>query len=116
VDGERKEYRNDYDSRVQLISMRWLYLGFTVLCLWVAFNALFMLPGNYDAFSFWAAGVAIAISVICAVLGGKRFAAAGRGKRRGRRIWLTPPVVACAIGLTFLVLAILNRIIYSRWP
>ena len=96
--------------------MKWIYLGLTILCLWVAFNALFMLPGNYDAFSFWAAGIAIVISVSCAILGGRRFVAAEGGQRRGRRIWFTPPMIFFAIGLTLLILAILNRVIYSRWP
>jgi hypothetical protein len=97
--------------------MRWLFSILTVLCLWVAFNALFMLSGRYDAFNFLAAGISIAIAIVCAWFGGRRFISGMATKRRAAgSVWTSPPMVICVTGLVVIALAALLRVIGHRWP
>jgi hypothetical protein len=97
--------------------MRWLYLALTILSLWVAFNALFMLPGGYDAFNFWAAAVSIVLAVSFAWLGSQSFIAvrSPRGRRQAS-LWTAPPTIICIAGLAIIVLAGVIRAVWHRWP
>lgn len=97
--------------------MGWLFSGLTVLCLWVSFNALFMLPGQYDAFNFWAAGISIALATVCAWFGSRKFVSRMSAKRRrARSMWAAPPMVICITGLAIIALAALLRVVGHRWP
>jgi hypothetical protein len=97
--------------------MRWLFSILTVLLLWAAFNALFMLSGRYDPFNFPAAGISIALAIVCGWFGGRRFVSGVATKRRtAGSIWTTPPMLICLTGLVVIALAALLRIIGHRWP
>jgi hypothetical protein len=97
--------------------MRWLLSILTALCLWVAFNALFMLSGPYDSFNFLAAGISITLAIVCAWFGGRRFVSGVVTKRRTTgSIWTSPPMVICLTGLVVLALAGMLRVIGHRWP
>jgi hypothetical protein len=97
--------------------MKWLYLALTVLSLWVAFNALFMLPGKYDAFNFWAAAVAILFAISSAWLGSRKFVnTESRSRRRFGSLWRTPPTIVCITGLVLIAIAGILRLGWGRWP
>lgn len=97
--------------------MKWLYFALTIISLWVTFNALFMLPGNYDAFNFSAAAVAILFAISFAWLGGRKFMNTNsRRRRKYRSLWATPPSIVCIAGLILLGLAGILRLDWGRWP
>jgi membrane associated rhomboid family serine protease len=75
--------------------MKWLLFALSLFALWVAFNALFMLPGRYTAFNFELAAAGIVIGIVTAWLSGKRFI--DTGHRRGKRgaLMQAPPVLLC---------------------
>lgn len=53
--------------------MKWVLLSLSLYLLLVAFNVLFMMPGNYDWFNFVAAAVALSLAAVLAWLSIKRF-------------------------------------------
>jgi hypothetical protein len=40
----------------------------SIFCLWVAFNALFMVPGRYDAFRIEVACFAVVVAILLALI------------------------------------------------
>ena len=88
--------------------MKWLFFAFSLFCLWVAFNALYMLPGKYTPFNFELAGTGIGIGILTAWLSGKRFVVA-EPKRQRSSIVQSPPVVLCIfILIIFCVIGLLK--------
>jgi membrane associated rhomboid family serine protease len=87
--------------------MKWLLFAISLFALWVAFNALYMLPGPYTAFNFELAAAGIGVGTLTAWLSGKRFTHTERRKRRSSALMKAPPVVLlifilvifCAIGI-----------------
>ena len=70
--------------------MKWLLFLVSLVALLFAYNALFMMPGNYDWLNFAISGLAISAAAILAWLSGKKFS---RGQATFRELMLTPPVV-----------------------
>lgn len=48
--------------------MKWIFFFVSLSALFVANNGLFLLPGHYDFFNFVAAGVAIFLAVLFALV------------------------------------------------
>jgi hypothetical protein len=89
--------------------MKWLLFVVSLFSLWVSFNSLFMLPGQYSAFNFEIAAVGIAIGVLTAWLSSKRFADAQRKRRRSGAILEAPPIALCLFVLVvFCVMGVLK--------
>lgn len=70
--------------------MKWIFFALSLLGLFVANNALFWMPGNYDWLIFTFAGIGILFAAIFALLSGKRFAKEQTG---WKALVVTPPVV-----------------------
>jgi len=70
--------------------MKWLLFLLSLVALLFAYNALFMMPGNYDWLNFAIAGVAIPVAAILAWLSGKRFTS---DRATLKELMLTPPAV-----------------------
>ena len=89
-----------------------LLFALSLLALWFAFNALFMAPGSYRAFSFEVAGIGIAIGVMAAWVSSKRFARTGHETGLGA-ILKAPPMVLCIFILfVFCAIRVIKLIAY----
>jgi hypothetical protein len=93
--------------------MKWLLFAFSLFSLWVAFNALYMLPGKYTALNFELAGTGIGIGILTAWLSGKRFVEA-EPKRPRASLLQSPPVVLCVFILTIFCVIGLFKFVLSR--
>jgi hypothetical protein len=84
------------------IGWAWLLFLINLFFLWVAFNALFMLPGRYDTFVVSMAVVSIAIALLVAWASGKLFLSAKHGDRDAHNgVLSTPPMIVCIVMLLF---------------
>jgi hypothetical protein len=88
-----------------------LLFALSIVCLWVSFNALFMVPGPYDSTTNTIAGAGIVAALGFAAASGKQFIAATTSRRiRPRRLWSTTPVIAwLVIVLVFGGMLLLER-------
>ena len=93
--------------------MKWLLFAISLFALWVAFNALFMLPGRYTAFNFELAAAGIVIGIATAWLSGKRFVDTGRRGKRGA-LMQAPPVVLCTFILVIFCAIGILKVVASR--
>jgi hypothetical protein len=76
--------------------MKWFLFALSLLGLWIAFNSLFMLPGQYSAFNIALAGVGVGVGVLLAWISSKRFLDAEPKRNRSAAILQAPPMVLCA--------------------
>jgi hypothetical protein len=89
------------------LGVAWLLFIANLFCLWFAFNALFMVPGEHlgqrDATAVWLALAGIGVALPLAWMSGKNFQAAYRTSDNPYRSTLsTPPMIFCvAILLIF---------------
>jgi hypothetical protein len=93
--------------------MKWILFGISVFALWVAFNALFMLPGPYSAFNFDAAAVGMAVGVLMAWLSSKRFVEA-QPRRQRTAVLQAPPMIVCLFVLFLLCAMGALKLLASR--
>jgi len=70
--------------------MKWVLLALSLYALLVAYNVLFLVPGNYDEFNFVAAGAAISVAAVLAWFSGRKFA---KKQATWKELMSTPPVV-----------------------
>ena len=70
--------------------MKWPLFVISLFALWVAFNALYMLPGRYTAFNFELAAIGIGVGILTAWLSGRRFAEADSRRRKRGAIMQSP--------------------------
>ena len=94
--------------------MKWPLFVISLFALWVAFDALYMLPGRYTAFNFELAAVGIGVGILTAWLSGRRFAEADSRRRKRGAIMQAPPVVACIVVLVVFSAIALLKITASR--
>ena len=93
--------------------MKWFLFALSLLGLWIAFNSLFMLPGQYSAFNFALAGVGVGVGVLLAWISSKRFVDAEPKTNRSAAILQAPPMVLCAfILLVFCAIGFVKRVAY----
>ncbi|MBV8207819.1 MAG: hypothetical protein JO041_13580 [Acidobacteria bacterium] len=93
--------------------MKWLLFVISLFALWVAFNALYMVPGRYDAFRLEFAGGSITVGILAAWLSGRRFAKSDASKPRTGAILQAPPVVLCIFILAiFCAMAVMKFMAY----
>ena len=93
--------------------MKWILFALSLLALWVAFNSLFMLPGQYSAFNFELAGVGVIAGVVLAWISSKQFVAAEPKRHRGA-IMKAPPMVLCIfIVFVFCAIGVIKFVAYQ---
>ena len=93
----------------------WVLFLITLLFLWVAFNALFMVPGRhvgqYDTFGVSVAVVSIVVASLVAWASGRLFMSARyRGKKTRSGVLSTPPMLACVAVLLIFVSLLLAKL------
>jgi hypothetical protein len=90
--------------------MKWLLFAVSLLGLWIAFNSLFMLPGQYSAINFVLAGIGIVVGVLLAWISGRHFVGT---ELKISTIMKAPPMVLCVfILLIFCAIGIMKFIAY----
>jgi hypothetical protein len=87
----------------------------SLVALWVAYNALFMLPGKYDYFNFVVAGFGVGLGVLFASMSSRRFAGQASEKRVPiAHILKAPPMAICIFILILFCLSGLVKIAAYR--
>lgn len=108
--------RNGYDfgpyRHRKRLGWAWLLFFVSLFFLWVAFNALFMVPsehpGQYDASLVSTAMVLIVVALLVAWASGRLFVAASYGSRNGYgSVLSTPPIMFCG-GILLIFLGLLS--------
>lgn len=94
--------------------MKWTLFGISLIALFVANNALFMVPEKYDWFTAVAVTSAICVAGICAWFGGKRFAAAAFDKPTWKQVVMSPPAVVWIFVIVLFCLVGLSKFVAYR--
>ena len=93
--------------------MKWVLFAISLFALWVAFNALFMLPGQYSAFNFELAGSGIVAGILLAWVSSKGFLASEPKRLRNTAIMKAPPMVLCIfILIVFCAIGVIKFMAY----
>jgi hypothetical protein len=91
IGGDVGRYRNR-----KRLGWAWLLFLIALLFLWVAFNALFMVTGQYDSFTVNMAALSVVSAFLVAWASAKLFQSARHGSRSAHNgVFSMPPMVAC---------------------
>ena len=95
--------------------MKWLLFIASLIALLFAYNALFMMPGNYDWLNFTVAGIAVSVAALLAWLSGRRFAPNHAATLK--ELMLSPPaVIWIFVVAVFCCVGIIKLFVYRSTP
>ena len=95
--------------------MKWFFFLLSLFALFFTNNTLFLVPGNYDWFTFVAAGISISLAILFAWLSSRRFVAASSvAQPTWRDVVKSPPSTICIfVLLLFLAVVVMKMVAYA---